>query len=59
MVRVGEPQLQQITQLAKDGSETVDANQARIINLADPIDDQDAVNLRSLLADEKSVGNAG
>ena len=48
MVRVGEPQLQQITQLAKDGSETVDANQARIINLADPIDDQDAVNLRSL-----------
>lgn len=48
MVRVSELQLQQITQLAKDGALTVNTNQARIINLADPIDPQDAVNLRTL-----------
>lgn len=48
MVRVSESQLQQITQLAKDGSATVNANQARIISLADPILGQDAVNLRTL-----------
>lgn len=48
MVRISELQLQQITQLAKDGATTVDTHQARIINLADPINGQDAVNLRTL-----------
>lgn len=48
MVRINEQQLQQITQLAKDGATTVNTNQARIINLADPILGQDAVNLRTL-----------
>jgi hypothetical protein len=48
MVRISESQLQQITQLAKDGYLTVNTNQARIISLADPILGQDAVNLRSL-----------
>jgi len=48
MVSVSELQLQQITQLAKDGATTVNTNQARIINLADPILGQDAVNLRYL-----------
>ena len=41
MARINEQQLQQITQLAKDGATVVNANNARIVNISDPIDPHD------------------
>jgi len=43
MVRISEQQLQQITQLAKDGATVVEANNSRIANVATPIDPHDVV----------------
>jgi hypothetical protein len=45
MVRVGEKFLKQITELAKDGYETVNLNSARLINTAEPIDAQDLATM--------------
>ena len=42
MVRLSERFLKQITQLAKDGSPTVDGYNAEIINVSDPLNPQDA-----------------
>jgi hypothetical protein len=42
MVRVSEKFVQQITLLADEGSPTVDASNAQIVNLADPLTPQDA-----------------
>jgi hypothetical protein len=42
MVRVREEFLGQITQLARDGFSTINSFMARIINVADPVDPQDA-----------------
>lgn len=41
MVRVSEKFLQQITLLAKDGSSTIDASTARLIDAANPVNPQD------------------
>lgn len=43
MVRVNEILLKEITELAKDGSVTVDCNNARLINTGYPTSDDDAV----------------
>jgi hypothetical protein len=45
MVRIGEKFLKQITELAKDGYETVTSNSARIINVSDPVNPQDTVTV--------------
>lgn len=56
MVRVSEKFLQQITQLAKDGSSTISAFLARITNVSDPVDPQDVATKNYV--DSLSVGLA-
>jgi hypothetical protein len=48
MVRVSEKFLHQITTLAKDGYSTIDSTNARFINAADPINNQDLVTKQYL-----------